>query len=166
LSPAVGYVQLLDAERYEPLPYTEVNFASGSSMATDIEGLFAVPKDGAQVTLSGIQVTGGVLHLDLPLDRRLGYQIQIDLGAGQVIVVAVHDPPVARPQSDSLASVAARELRSAERSLQSAARSWNAWIGLTTLIVTILALRAIAGAWRGRAQRKKLEQGEEMAHTE
>jgi len=158
MSPAAGYVQLMDSKRYEPLPDTKVIFAPGTSLATDTQGLVALPKDGAQVTLADIQVSGALLHLNLPLDRRLGYQIQIDLGAGEVIVVGVHDPPVARPQSDSLASVAAR-------AFQHAAQSWDARIGLAMLVVTVLALRAVAGAWRERirARRKKLEKGGEQA---
>jgi hypothetical protein len=157
MSPAAGYVQLLDSKRYEPLPDTKVIFVSGTSVATDIQGLVTVPKDIAPVTLTGIQVTGGLLRLNLPLDRRLGYQIQIDQGAGQVIVVAVHDPPVAHPQSDSSAMVAVRQL-------QAAAQSWNAWIGMATLVVIVLALRAVAGVWRAR--RKQVEEDENLAETQ
>ncbi len=92
-SPAAGYVQLLDSTHNAPLPNARLEYAEGTSPATDAQGLVAMPDDAQQVTLEAISVGGGMLAVSVTLDRRLGYQIQVDMATGDVVNIRAHDPP-------------------------------------------------------------------------
>jgi hypothetical protein len=112
-----------------------------------------MPDDAQRVTLEAISVSGGMLAVSVTLDRRLGYQIQVDMATGEVLNIRAHDPPPPpAPPGPAAVAVAA---------LKSAPTPWVAMIGLgalTLLIVIVMVMRIGVRAWRrgARTERRRI----------
>ena len=89
--PSPGTIQLINAQRNQPVPQATLLYQNGTSSKTNSSGVTRIPlQDKARPVLTQIAAGTVVIHIHLVLDPNRGYQIEINLATGRVTRILVH----------------------------------------------------------------------------